>query len=94
MSKSIISNEKVCLICDTPLNIHKHHIFEGTANRKKSEEQGCWCYLCERHHNMSNEAVHFNYPFDITLKKFCQRIWEREKGTREDFIKIFGKSWM
>lgn len=94
MSKSIISNEKFCLICGTPLNIHKHHIFEGTGRRKLSEKYGCWVYLCARHHNMSNEGVHFNKPLDLKLKQQCQKAWEYQLGTREQFIMLFGRNYL
>lgn len=94
MSKSIISNEKECFVCLTPINLHRHHIFFGVGNRSKSEEYGCWCYLCDRHHNMSNEGVHFNLPFDRTLKKYCQERWEGLYGDRKQFIKEFGKSYL
>ena len=76
MSKSIISNEHYCLICGTTQNLHKHHIFFGSANRKKSEKYGCWCYLCGKHHNLSNEGVHFNKDLDNRLKKMTQKKFE------------------
>ena len=94
MSKSLISDEKFCLICGTPLNIHKHHIFEGTGRRKLSEKYGCWCYLCARHHNMSNEGVHFNKELDSRLKQQCQKAWEYQIGTREQFIMLFGRNYL
>ena len=92
--KSIISNERVCLVCGTPINIHKHHIYEGTGRRKLSEQYGCWCYLCARHHNMSNQGVHFNKTLDLKLKEQCQKAWEFKYGAREEFIKVFGKSYL
>ena len=94
MSKSLISNEKECLFCGTPLNLHKHHIYGGVANRKKSEEYGCWVYLCARHHNMSDTGIHFNKEENIRLKQLCQRMWERKYGGREKFIETFGKSYL
>ena len=94
MSKSIISNKEECLICKTPLYLHRHHIFFGSANRKLSEKYGCWCYLCARHHNMSDEGVHFDKPLDIKLKRYCQQRWEAKYGDREQFIQVFGKSYM
>ena len=94
MSKSLISDEKFCLICGTPLNVHKHHIFEGTGRRKLSEKYGCWCYLCARHHNMSNEGVHFKKELDLKLKQQCQKAWEYQIGTREQFIMLFGRNYL
>ena len=94
MAKSIISNERECIVCHMTFRLHKHHIFYGTANRKLSDEYGCWCYLCQRHHNASDKGVHFNKTFDMRLKQECQRKWEETYGTREDFIKVFGKSYL
>lgn len=91
--KSIISNEKECIICHTTQNLHRHHIFGGTANRKKSEQDGCWCYLCIEHHTGSH-GVHQNRSLDVRLKQDCQRKWESLNGGREAFIKRYGKSWI
>lgn len=92
--KSLISNDKQCLICGATEAVHKHHIFYGTANRTLSEEQGCWCYLCAYHHNMSNKGVHFNKHLDILLKQECQKRWEEQNGNREQFIETFGKNYL
>lgn len=95
MSKSLIDNDKHCFICYETENLHKHHCWHGTANRKLAEKYGLWVYLCPYHHNMSDEGVHFNHPFDVMLKKYAQKTWEENKiGSREDFIKIFGKSYL
>lgn len=94
MSESIMSNERECYLCKTPLNLHKHHIFEGVGRRQLSEDYGCWVYLCARHHNMSNQGVHFNKTLDLRLKQECQRRWEGKHGTRADFIRIFGASYL
>lgn len=93
MSKSIVSNERECLVCKTTLNLHRHHVYPGTANRKLSEKYGCWVYLCARHHNMSNEGVHFNKALDLKLKKFTQQKF-MEVYPNLDFCKIFGKNYL
>ena len=70
-------------------------IFFGTANRNISEQEGCWCYLCPRHHNASNYGVHVNHKLDLKLKRQCQRKWmEVNNGTVEDFIKVFGRNYL
>ena len=92
--KSIISNERECLICKTPLNLHKHHIFHGAGRRPLSEKYGCWVYLCAKHHNMSDEGVHMNIDLDDELRDMCQREWEKRNGTTQDFIRIFGRSYL
>ena len=93
MSKSIISNDKMCFICGFP-QVHKHHIYGGTSNRRQSEKYGCWLYLCPKHHNMSNEGVHFDRELDLKLKKYCQSRWEEKYGVRAEFIQTFGKSYL
>ena len=94
MSKSLISDEERCWVCYTTMNLHRHHIFYGRDNRLQSELQGCWVYLCSTHHNMSDRGVHFNKALDLRLKQECQRRWESEKGTRADFIRLFGRSYL
>ena len=91
---SILSNERVCYVCGTPLDLHKHHVYEGIGRRKTSEKWGCWCYLCGRHHNLSQVGVHFNKQLDTEIKQKCQAKWEEINGSREDFIKIFGRSYL
>lgn len=95
MSKSIISNERKCLMCGVERGLHKHHIFFGTANRKKSEQDGCWCYLCQRHHNGSLAAVHANHNLDVYLKQLAQRKWQEVYNkTTDDFIKRYGRNYL
>lgn len=93
--KSIISNDKVCILCGDTRNLHKHHIFYGTANRRLSEKYGCWCYLCAKHHNMSSDSVHMNHQLDLQLKQATQIILEHWRGwSRERFIQTFGRSYL
>ena len=93
MSKSIISNERKCVVCGTTLNLHRHHVFYGVANRPKAEHWGCWVYLCARHHNMSNEGVHFNHELDLSLKKYVQTEFEKKYG-HDKYMEVFGRNWL
>ena len=93
MSKSIMSNEKVCAVCGTTLNLHKHHVFYGTGLRKLSEKYGCWIYLCAYHHNASNDGVHFNKRMDNALKQNTQKKFN-EVYPDLDFLKIFGRNYL
>lgn len=45
------------------------------------------------HHNMSNEGVHFNREMDLILKELGQKHFEAVHGSREQFIKIWGRSY-
>lgn len=91
--KSIIQKEKECWVCKTMIDIHEHHVVYGTANRTLSEKYGLKVYLCARHHNMSNEGVHYNKALDNTLKQLAQRKFE-ETYPNESFIKIFGRNYI
>lgn len=91
--KSMIQNEKECFVCKTIYNLHNHHIFYGTANRRLSEKYGLKVWLCGNHHNLSNEGVHFNRKLDLYIKKIGQAAFEKTH-TREEFMKIFGKNYL
>lgn len=93
MSKSIISNNRECLVCGTVFNLHKHHIYGG-SRRNTSEKYGCWCYLCARHHNWSDFGVHYDKQFDIRLKKLCQQKLIERGWTTEHFIEEFGRNYL
>lgn len=95
MSVSLISDYYECLVCGKNRNLHKHHIYEGIGRRDQSEKYGCWCYLCARHHNMSDVGVHYNKAFDLKLKRKCQKILEEQKGwSREQFTNVFGMNYL
>lgn len=93
MSKSIMQNEKVCYVTGRTDNLHKHHVFYGTANRKKSEHWGCWIWLIGELHNMSDKGIHFDKDFDLKVKQETQRKFEELHG-HELFMKEFGRSWL
>ena len=91
--KSIIQSEKECFVCGTTYNLHDHHIIYGTSNRKQSEKYGLKVWLCMEHHTGSSGA-HFNRPLDMYLKKIAQEKFEALHGPRNEFIKVFGKSYL
>lgn len=93
--KNIIQTNKECYVCHTKNGLHHHEIFYGTANRRKSIEDGMQVWLCGKHHNLSNEGVHFDNELDLRLKRLGQIVWEEYyKKTKEDFIERYGKSYV
>lgn len=97
MKKSLLQSggyDNYCYVCGATQALHRHHIFYGSANRQLSEADGCWVYLCYMHHNGGNYGVHFNKELDLKLKRLTQEAWEQKLGSREDFIKRYGKSWL
>jgi hypothetical protein len=90
--KSILQTGKQCWVCGSPYTVC-HHVFEGTHHRSLSEKYGLKVYLCGKHHNASNEGVHFNPTLDAILKQYAQKKFE-ETHTREEFIKIFKRNYL
>lgn len=75
----------------------RHEIFFGTANRQKSIEYGLVVFIRPEDHNMSEYGVHNRkgHEFDMYLKKMGQeRAMDEYKWTTDEFIDIFGKSYL
>lgn len=91
--QSIIQKTKRCFVCDTYGYTEEHHIFFGTANRKKSEKYGLKVRLCYMHHRDSVSGVHFNKATDNMLKRVGQRAFE-QTHTRKEFMQEFGRNYL
>ena len=82
-----------CVLCGKLGYMYEHHIFEGNGRRKRSERYGMTCLLCYHCHTGDN-GVHMNEKLNKKLKRAAQRKFENEVGTREEFIKLFGRSYL
>lgn len=89
--KSIIQKTKECYFCGSTYDLHEHHIF-GASNRKWSEKYGLKIWLCGRHHNLSNDSVHFNSIYMKLMHVIGQLYFEREND--EEFLKIFYRNYL
>ena len=92
--KSVIQLKRECYVCGTIQGLHDHHIIYGTSNRKNSEKYGFKVWLCGKHHNLSNEGVHFNKELDLHLKRLAQEHYEANYGCRLNFIDTFGRNYL
>lgn len=92
---SIIHDMKSCFVCGAEYNLHKHEAFFGIANRELSIKHGLVVALCGYHHNQSEKGVHGRdgHELDVYIKQTAQKKFE-ETRTREEFRKIFGKSYI
>lgn len=95
--------EEFCIMPDNPPywrnqrfpGSHRHEVFFGTANRKKSIEDGMVIFLVPELHNMSDQGVHFNHSFDLFIKQIAERTWLDYYGkTVSDFIQRYGKNYI
>ena len=76
--------------------LQEHHIFGGGPNRTHSGHYGLKVYLCNVHHlaGTGPEAVHSNKKVMDMLHEEGQRAFEDRFGSREEFMKIFGKNFI
>lgn len=81
---------ETCIVCGSPFT-QTHHIFHGTTNRAKAEYYGYTVPLCVEHHT-GRSGVHFNRQLDLMLRETAQKHFEENYGSRQDFIREFGKS--
>lgn len=86
-------NKKKCFFCGRTEGLVTHHIFRSPY-KKQSEYYGFLVWLCTYHHTASDEAVHNDREKELYLRRLCQRYYEKHYGTREDFIKDFGKNYL
>jgi len=93
MKSLLQGNKKECYLTGRRDFLERHHIFFGSANRKKSEQWGCWVWLVPELHNASSEAVHFNRELDLRLKRECQEAFEKKYGHKL-FMREFGKNYL
>ena len=89
---ALIDDMSVCYVCKKP-NPQIHHVFEGTANRKISDRYNYVIPLCMEHHT-GDTGVHKDKALELHLKRLAQKHFEEHYGSREDFIKVFGRSWI
>ena len=94
--KCIMPGDKkgFCYICGATEDIHRHHVFFGTANKEWAERYGLTVHLCVNCHELSPTSVHQCRETNYMLKRIGQRAFEREHGTRKEFMKVFGKNYL
>jgi hypothetical protein len=87
--KSIMQDEKVCIITGCTTGLDRHHIYHG-IRRKAAEKYGCWCWL---RHDLHMELHDMNKALDLMLERACQ---ERFEGiySHQEFMDVFGKNYL
>ncbi len=90
--EGLVKDMNHCLHCGSSI-VEKHHVFFGTANRKQSDKYGLIVPLCPEHHR-GTFSPHRNRAIDLALKEKAQAYFEEHYGNRDDFRRIFGKSYL
>lgn len=88
--KSILQDGEYCFLCaERSLGLDAHHVF-NKFNKSKSEKYGLMVYLCRKCHQKIHDT---DTPLRRQLEAFAQSEWEKQYGSREDFIKEFNKNY-
>lgn len=88
----LTDNMECCFVCGSPY-IQIHHCFFG-AKRPISDKLGYILPLCMEHHTAGRNSPHKNREVDLTYKRLAQTHYELTRGSRNDFIQLFGKSYL
>ena len=73
--------------------VERHHIFGG-SERKKSERYGFVIPLRPDLHPNGAQAGANAHEIDVKLKQMAQTYFEANYGTRDEFMRIFWKSYL
>lgn len=90
---SVFTDNMDCCIYTGSYIVERHHIFGG-SNRKKSEKYGFVVPLRPDFHPNGVRFNRKNGDIDTKLKTMAQTYYEEHIGSREEFRKEFGKSWL
>ena len=92
--KSVFTEDMdTCIYTGSPY-VERHHIYGG-FNRNKSEKYGFVVPLrYDLHPNGARADARFAKDIDEQLKRKAQKYYEEYIGTRDDFIREFGKSYL
>jgi uncharacterized protein YlaI len=85
----MIDDRKQCFICGKRHILQHHHCLHGRM-RKAADKYGLVVYLCaDCHRKLHDTGLH-----DRDLQQLAQRVFEGKYGSREEFRKIFGRSYL
>ena len=82
-----------CYFCGCRVNLERHHVLGGVANRPLSEKYGLWVWCCNYHHLDPTEGVQYNREKSDSLKRLAQIAFEA-KYDHETWMQIFRKSYL
>ena len=91
--KSILQTEKVCYLCGRTNGLERHHIFGGVANRKISEANGLWVWLCGVTCHRGLDGAQYDPLVNRRLKMDAQYAFERTH-TRAEWMRLIGKNYL
>ena len=91
--KSVFTDNMDACIFTGYTHVERHHIY-GASNRKLSEKYGFVVPLRPDLHPNGVHAGKYAKEIDNYLKTKAQTYFEEHYGTREEFISLFGRSYL
>ena len=88
---SILNNLDYCYFCGKPAECI-HEVYFG-KNRQISIKNGFCVGLCNYHHNMSDQSVHFNRDMNKELRQEYQEAFEK-MFSHEEFMNLIGENYL
>ena len=92
MTDSILQKKKECYVCGRQVDLERHHIISGVANRRLSDKLGIWIYLCHSCHT-GDGGAQYEKELNLRLKKEAQEAFEIEHS-HEEWMEIFRKNYL
>ena len=74
------------------MNLERHHVLGGVANRPLSEKYGLWVWLCHEHHT-GKDGVQYNREKGDALKGLAQIAFEA-KHSHDEWMQVFRKNYL
>lgn len=95
-TKGIVTELKgYCLFCGRPAEC-EHHLLFGSGIRKLAEKDGLKVPACSACHSMGGiaERIHGNPMAEKLSKMLGQAAYEAKIGSREEFRRRYGRSYL
>ena len=89
----LVEDVEHCIFCGSSC-VEEHHVFFGTADRQVADRYGFVVPLCNAHHTGSADCPHKNRVVDLALKCWAQTVFESKFGDRNDFRRLFRRSYL
>ena len=87
-----MQNGERCYFCGSRVNLERHHVFGGVANRPLSEQYGLWVYLCHNCHT-GTDGAQYNRERNQSLKRLAQIAFEA-RHSHEEWMQVFRKNYL
>ena len=74
------------------MNLERHHVLGGVANRPLSERYGLWVWLCTEHHT-GKDGVQYDRKRNQAFKRLAQIAFEA-RYSHEEWMNVFKKNYL